>query len=473
MIPIPLLLIIGPLAIAVILYLIRRATLIVSLLSAIVAIASAWLAFSAPHSPNETILGGWVNGGEQIILGRVLVLAPVDRPVLIGLSLTAAALFVLAGVLPRALGRPDDTFFPGLMALLGIAASILVTETFVFAVLLIEIAIVLVTALLQGARFGSTRGAWRFFLFSTLALPFLLVAGWQIDFQAANPGQTDLLNPAVLLLTLGFAIYLSAIPFHFWVVPAAGEAHPLVQPVAFGFLQVITISVIANAFEQYPWFADSEVPFQWFTFLGTLTSLVGAVLAFSSTSFGQLAGYNLLVDMGGLLLLLGTGSQAGLQVGWALILTRTVSLTIWGTGLAVIRARAGSDQIDDAANLGRSFPMATAALVMGGLALAGFPLTPGFPIRWMATGLIARVGIGQASLLLLGSASGVIGMARMVRTLLGSAPASPTETLAGRWRWVTMLALVVVLIGGLVISLFPNPIIAAAEQIASHFTFLQ
>ena len=473
MISIPLILIAGPLVVAVVSYLIRRATLIVSLLSVVVAGGFAWLVSSAPLSPNETILGGWVSGGEQIILGRALVLAPVDRPVLIGLSLAAAALFVLAGVMPRAYGRPDDTFFPGLMALLGIAASILVTETFVFSVLLIEIAVMLVTALLQGARFGSTRGAWRFFLFSTLALPFLLVAGWQIDFQASNPGQTDLLNPAVLLLTLGFAIYLSAIPFHFWVAPAAGEAHPLAQPVAFGFLQVIMISVIARAFEQFPWFAESEVPFQWFTFLGTLTSGVGAVLAFSSTSFGQLAGYNLLVDMGGLLLLLGTGSQAGLQVGWALILTRTVSLTIWGTGLAVIRARAGSDQIDGAANLGRSFPIATAALVMGGFALAGFPLTPGFPTRWMAAGLIAHASIGQASLLLLGSASGVIGMARMVRTLLGSVPASDTETPAGRWRWVTTVTVVIVLLGGVIISVFPNPIIAAAEQIASHFTFLQ
>ena len=108
------------------------------------------------------------------------------------------ALFLLAASLPRTGGRPDNIFYPGLLGLLGVSIAILITETFVFRILLVEIAVGVITALLQGARFGSTRGAWRFFLFVTLALPFLLVAGWQIDFQAANPGQSDLLNPAHL-----------------------------------------------------------------------------------------------------------------------------------------------------------------------------------------------------------------------------------------------------------------------------------
>jgi formate hydrogenlyase subunit 3/multisubunit Na+/H+ antiporter MnhD subunit len=469
MIPAPLLLPAGMVLVAAIVYIIRRVTLIASLLSTATAIGFVWLVNAIPAATEEAILGGWVSGGEQIILGRALVLSPADRPVLIALGLAAAALFLLAGALPR----PDDIFFPGLLALLGVTTAILVTETFVFQVLLVEIAVGVTTAIIQGSRFGSTRGAWRFFLFGTLAMPFLLIAGWQIDFQAANPGQTDLLNPAVLLLTLGFAIYLTAVPFHLWVAPTAGEAHPLVQVVVMGLFQVVTVSVIVSAFEQFPWFADSEVPYQWFTFLGTLTVGLGAILAFTSASFGQLAGYSLLVDMGGLLLLLGLKSENGLLVAWALILARIASLTVWGAGLSIIRKKTRSDQIEQAAGWGHSSPLAAAVLVMGGLALAGFPLTPGFPTRWMAAGLVAQESLGRATMLLLGSASGAIGVLRMAKTLFTTRSEPLPESPINRWGWLTTVALVIVLFGAITVALNPNPIMTAAEQIASYFAYLK
>ncbi len=471
MIPLPLALIASPLLLAVIIYVIRRLTALSSILSLAAAAVFTWFVTAAPTSADETVLGGWIAGGEQVILGRPLVFAPGDRPVLLALCVAATVLFALAAILPKTTSRPDDTLFPGLMSLLGIAAAVLVTETFVFSVLLVQVAVMLITALLQGARFGSTRGAWRFFLFSTLALPFLLVAGWQIDFQAANPGQTDLLNPAVLLLTLGFAIYLAAVPFHQWLAPAASETHPLVQPIAFGFFHVITLSVISNALVQFPWYAESQVPFQWLAFLGTLTAGAGAFLAFSSSSFGQLAGYTLLVDVGGLLLVLGSGDQASLQVAWTMVLLRIVSLTVWGTGLAIIRQKAGSDQIADAEGLGRSLPLAAAVLLLGGLGLAGFPLGPGFSGRWMATGLVARESIGRAGLLLLGSASGVIGMLRLASTLFHtSSSAQKTGPTGDRRRWIMAVALAAVLLGTLVLSLYPNPIMASAVKIASYLS---
>jgi multicomponent Na+:H+ antiporter subunit D len=470
LIPLPLALVAGPLVIAVIIYLIRRLTILTSILCVTAAIALAWFINAAPTSDGETFLGGWVVGGEQVILGRSLVFAPVDRPVLLVLYVATAALFAIAAVLPKGNNRPDDAFYPGLMGLLGIVAAVLVTETFVFSVLLVQVAAVLITALIQGARFGSTRGAWRFFLFSTLALPLLLVAGWQIDFQAANPGQTDLLNPAVLLLTLGFAIYLAAFPFHQWLAPAARDAHPLVQPIAFGFFHVITLSVISQALEQFPWFAESHVPLQWFAFLGTVTTGVGTILAFSSASFGQLSGYTLLVDLGGLMLVLGSGDQAGHQVAWTILILRIVSLTVWGIGLAIVQGQSGSDQISDTRGLGQSLPLAAAVLLLGGLGLAGFPPGPGFSGRWMATGLVARESMGRAGLLLLGSASGMVGMIRMARTLFRPAPSQDRKPAGNQGRLAKTVALVTVLLAALFLNFYPNPITATAGEIASYLS---
>jgi multicomponent Na+:H+ antiporter subunit D len=480
MIPAPLLLIAVLLVAAVLVYVIRRITAVSAPLSAAAAIGFVWLVNAVPSTAEEAILGGWVTGGEQAILGRTLALSPADRSVLTTCGLVAAVLFLVAGGLsgfraapPGASARPGDIFFPGLLALLGVATAALVLETFVFSVLMVEIAAGVATALLQGTRFGSTRGAWRFFLFVSLAMPFLLTAGWLIDTQAANPRQTDLLNPAVLLLTLGFAIYLSAVPFHLWVAPAAGEASPLVQVVILGLFQMITLSIIIGAFEAFPWLASNTIPYQWFTFLGTLTAGLATIMAYSSQSFGQVTGYNLLVDMGCLLLLLGLKEPDALPAIWVLALSRVASLTVWASGLAVIRSQAGSDRISAAASLGWHRPLAAALLILGGLSLAGFPLTPGFPARWMAVGLVARDSIGRAILLLLGTASGVISVLRVARTVFTARSDGVIERPSTRQNWLTAVTIALILLGAIIVAVYPNPILATAKQISSYFTYTQ
>ncbi len=466
MIPAPLLLVGAPLLFAAVVYFLRRLTWVAALVSAAGALALAWLVRAIPNSADATILGGRVVGGVQIILGRPLALADADRPVLLALSLTAAALFLLA-----AHYRPGDFFFPGLLGLLGAAAAVLVTETFTFAVLLVEVAAGLATLLLQGSRFGPTRGAWRFFVFTTLAMPFLLVAGWQIDLQTANPGQSNLLNPAVMLLTFGFSIYLAAVPFHLWLAPLARENAPLKLVVALGLFPLIAFSVIAGALGQYPWFADSSVPLQWFAFAGTLTAGLGTLLAFGAGRFGDLAAYTLLVDVGTVLLLVGLGEPDGLQAAWSVLLMRPASLIVWAAGLSALKTIAPADRVDEAAGKGWQAKLATAVLVLGGLALAGFPLTPGFPGRWMAAGLIARDSLPRAALLLAGSASGALGTLRVARTLL-TAPAenAPESQPASRGRWLGAILLLIIIAGAVLLSLYPNPIISAAGQLANQFT---
>ncbi len=480
MIPAPLLLIAALLVAAVVVYLVRRITAIAAPLSAAAAVGFVWLVNAVPSTATEAILGGWVTGGEQVILGRTLALSPADRPVLTAAGLVAAALFLVAGGLSRSpaspngpSARPGDIFFPGLLTLLGMATAALVVETFAFGVLMVELAAGVATAMLQGTRFGSTRGAWRFFLFISLAMPFLLTAGWLIDNQAANPRQTDLLNPAILLLTLGFAIYLSAVPFHLWMAPAAGEASPLIQVVVLGIFQMVPLSVVTGAFQAFPWLADNPIPYQWFTFLGTLTAGLAALLAYSSQSFGQLTGYTLLVDTGGLLLLMGLREQAALQAIWVLTLSRMATLIPWTCGLGIIRSQAGSDRIALAASLGWRRPFAGALLILGGLSLAGFPLTPGFPARWMAVGLVARDSVARGILLLLGSASGIVGVLRVARTLFAGGSDTGAERTSSRQSWLTTVTIALVMIGAVILSVYPNPIVAAARQISSYFTYFR
>jgi len=465
-IPAPLVLVGGPLVIASVVYLVRRLSAIAALLSASTALAVAWLAGSVPTSAGASTLSGWVAGGPWVVLGRTLEVTSGVQAPLIAISLVTAVLLLLAVRL-----QPGGIFFPGLLAWLGVAAAVLVTQTFTFRVLLVEVAVGLTTMLLQGTRFGSTRGAWRFFLFSTMAMPLLLVASWQIDFQTANPAQVELLDPAVLLLTLGFTIYLSAAPFHLWMAPAATEAETVSQVVALSLFPMLTLSVIVQAFERYPWFASSTTPYQWFTFVGILTAALGTVLAFHARNFGRISSYSLMVDTGAVLLLLGTATQLGLICAWALLLSRAVSLVVWAAGLCVIRRRTQSDQVDTATSVGWDLRLATAVLVLGGLSLAGFPLTPGFAARWMALGLLARAQPSTALLLLLGTASSAAGVLYAARVLLALGPHSAEPAPAERWQWVNTVALLLVIAGAVLLSLYPNPLLSAAAGTSGTATY--
>ncbi len=477
MISAPTLFIGGLLVAAVLVYFVRRVTAVAAPLSAAVASGFAWLVIAVPSTSDESILGGWISGGDLAILGRTLALPPADRYTLAFCGVVVAVLCLVAGGLSGSAAapgsrpaRPGDVFFPGVLALLGVAAAALMLETFVFGVLLVEIAAGVTTVLLQGTRFGSTRGAWRFFLIITLALPLLLTAGWLIDTQAANPRQTDLLNPAVLLLTLGFAIYLSAVPFHLWMAPSAGDASPLVQVVILGLFPLITVSVVCGAFGTFPWFAVNSIPYQWFTFLGTITVGLGGVLAFSSQSFGKLSAYSVLVDIGGMLLLMGLRQPQALQASWLLALSRTASVTLFATGLAIVRSQTGSDRMSAAVGLGRRLPLVTALLLYGALSLGGFPLTPGFAGRWLAVAVIGRSSIGRAVLLLAGSAGSVVGVMRAARALFAAPPDAESVPSTARPGWPTVVILVLLALGALVLSVYPHPFAATAVQISSYFT---
>jgi len=255
------------------------------------------------------------------------------------------------------------------------------------------------------------------------------------------------------------------------MAPAAGEASPLIQVIILGLFPMVTLSVVMGAFEAFPWLAGNVIPYQWFTFLGTLTAGLATVLAYSSGSFGQVTAYNLLVDVGGLLLLMGLRKPEALQAIWALALLRMASLIAWASGLAVIRSHAGSDGISAAAGLGWKKPLAAALLILGGLSLAGFPLTPGFPARWMAVGLVARESTGRAALLLLGSASGVLSVVRVARTVFTGRSDAAVERPSPQKNWLAAVAIVLVMLGAAIISVYPSPVIAVARQISSYFTF--
>jgi formate hydrogenlyase subunit 3/multisubunit Na+/H+ antiporter MnhD subunit len=129
-------------------------------------------------------------------------------------------------------------------------------------------------------------------------------------------------------------------------------------------------------------------------------------------------GYAALADMGAAHLALGLGTTTGLNAALFALGTRAVSLTVIAMGMSLIRHRAEGDRFGRLTGWGRRVPWATAAVVVGGLSLAGLPPGPGFAVRWSIARLVARTNVGGALLLLLASVAVGIGVVRALMALL-------------------------------------------------------
>ncbi len=414
MIPGPYLLIGLPLAVSPLIWLFRRWATVAAWMAAGLAAALGILVWCLPLNEPVSILGHQVLMGQSVsVLGRVLVMSPADRLDLFFVYGAVIGLFLFAWRVSQ-----GWTFFPLGAVLLSVMGGALLSESHIFAVLLLQVGATLCVFLIQGGQTGSTRGALRFLTFITLAMPPLLVTSWLLGRYELTPEDTGLLDASSILFAIGFAILLGTVPFHIWISAVGADAPPLVATYVLGVFYAVAWFIMLDLVEAFDWLATHPDFGTAFRYSGYSMIIVGGVLASVEQRLGRLMGYAALVDMGAAQLALALQSQAGLVTALLMLSTRAISMTVMTMGISIIRHRAEGDDLHRLIGWGRRVPWATAALVVGGLSLAGLPPGAGFPVRWGALRLIARHQAGGAVLLLIASAGVTIGIARALMALL-------------------------------------------------------
>jgi formate hydrogenlyase subunit 3/multisubunit Na+/H+ antiporter MnhD subunit len=414
MIPGPLLLIALPLVVSPLVWLVRRWGLIASFFAAGVALLMAGMAWRLPLDQPLQLWGRQVVLGEPVtLLGRDLVMSQTDRMDLVLIYLIAAGLFVFASRVSQ-----GWTFYPLALALLSVLSAVLLVESHIFAVLLLQVAASLCVFLIQGGQVGSTRGSLRFLTFVTLAISPLLVTSWLLGRYELTPDDTSLLDTSTILFAFGFAILLGVFPFHTWIAAVSADAPPLVTTFVLGLFYAVVWFVMLGLLESFEWLPTHPDFSVALSYGGYAMIIVGAVLAAVQRRLGYLMGYAAMADMGSALLALALQTAAGFNAALFALGTRAVSLAVMGMGISLIRHRAEGDDFERLVGWGRQVPWATVALVVGGLSLAGLPPGPGFTVRWTITRLVAREQTSGALILILASVVVGISVVRAVMALL-------------------------------------------------------
>jgi NADH-quinone oxidoreductase subunit N len=310
------------------------------------------------------------------VLGREFIITTAEQP-LIALLFSVAALWFLGAFSIQI----TSFFIPLSLGMVALLIAALAVEPFLYAALLIEIAVLLSIPMLAPLGEQSRQGVLRFLIFQTAGMPFILFTGWMLAGIETGPADTALVTRAAVMLGLGFAFLLGVFPFYTWIPLLAEQAHAYVTGFIFVILPTVVLFLGLTFIHQYTWLAGSPLVFEILRVAGTLMVATGGILAAFQRNYYRVLGYTVMVMIGFAMLAIGLKESDGISIFGALLLPYIIALWLWTYSLVVFR-RAGSPltYASGADGLHR-FPFASISLLLACFTLAGLPFLAGFPFR--------------------------------------------------------------------------------------------
>lgn len=374
-----------PLAFGLSMFLLSIKPKLATLLSAFIAFLLAVLA-KLPTQGLEFVFGSLAFTLDEsfTILGRSLTIQAADLNFIFLIYLLTT--IWLIGSLWFKLSK----FFPAII-LLGatLLVAALSVEPFLYAALLIEIFVMITIPLLSPASERTHRGVMRYMVLISLAIPFILIAGWLLSGIDTAPANSPLIFQATLALFIGFALLLAVIPFHSWIPMISETAHPWVTSFVFTLLPTTIFMLLLSFIDRYAWLRTLPALFPTLKWIGTLMIALGGVFIAFQKNLGKAFGYGVIIENGFFLLAIGLTSQGGLDWVSLLILPRTIAYWLWASCLAYIKTKYNTLEIDSLASLMYSHPFVGTGLIIAQVSIAGIPMLASFPVKrliWFSAG---------------------------------------------------------------------------------------
>ena len=460
--PGPILLLVMPLLAAGVTYLIRRVALLAALISAATAGLAAYLCLRLPLDRSAFILGQEVAFGRPVvILGQTLQLDSAGQLWLAFVFALAVLFYLLSWRISQ--GR---SFFSFSLAIIALYVLVVLLETFSLQVLVYAISVTLAVFIVQGGQLASVRGAQRYLVVSLLAVPLLLAAAWIADPAGSMPQQAEALRRVLVPAALGFGLLLGAFPFGTWMPALAADTLPIVTAFVFTAGQAMALYLTLVFLQHNPFLLSNGITLDAIQIAGLVMAVAGGIMAAVQRGFGRLFGYAAMSDMGVLLLALVVAGSQSLTLVLLHLVSRGVIITLVAASLSILKHRATTDIFDELGGIARRLPLATTGLVVGILAMAGFPLTAGFPTRWAVYRAASGEETLQLLLLLASSAGIVIGLLRGLNAMLGTRTRDDMARQPRLAAFFVLALVILVIVLGLVPQLLLEPVSRAAQAFA-------
>ncbi len=440
-------------------------------------------------------VGVWLAGPETLELGSVLPWLVVDRAALFT-SFTLClggglAALLAAGYLPE--HRLDRAEFFPLMLFATVGAQVLAAAGDFLTLFIGLETLSLGAYCMIGIRRGSPRAAeaaLKYFLLGSFAAALMLfgfvllygatgrtdlaglgeaVAGIGVDGVGVAPGPVLI---GLVLLLVGFAFKVSAVPFHMWTpdayegapTPATAYMAVVVKAAAFA----IMLRVLVGAFGTP---ALTSFGYGWpgaLAVLAVLTMTVANLTAVRQTSVKRMLAYSSIAHAGYALVgvvAIATVGGAGVASVLFYLLTYAVS-TAGAFGALIWAGSRGAEAVSyqDLAGLGKRAPAVALAFSVFLLSLAGMPPFAGFFGKLFV--FQTAIDGGLYWLAIVGLANSVIGAYYYLRVLVFMymrEPAIGAPVVAPMRSGVVVAALVIAAFFVFLLGLCPTDVLTAAS----------
>lgn len=437
-----------PMICGLLFWFLRSRTGLVILLSTILNLALAGMAWLLPFG-RFVRLGPLSFEVETTLAfaGRRLVLDSTDQAFLIFIYLVCAFWFAssyTAGA--HSLLIPFGT---GVVALL---VASLAVEPFLYAALLIEMAVLLAVPVLAppGKPFG--QGVPRFVIFQTLAMPFILLAGWALGEVEDNLSNTLLVSLASIFLGLGFAFWLAVFPFYSWVPLLSEQSHPYITGFILLMFPTVDLLLCLRFLDQFGWLRAMPSLSEILMLVGVIMVASAGIWSAFQRDLSRLFGYAVIVETGFSVLAISLANRVGSELFASMFLPRLIALSLWALALSVILQQVKTTRFDDIQGLFNQMPFASGGLAVAALSTAGLPLLAGFPIRIVLMEELSAQSLGVGLAALAGSVGMLFSVFRAL-TVLARGSIIPQSFRESRTQSVLLIA---GMAGLLIIGIFPQ-----------------
>lgn len=398
------------------------------------------------------------------IFGRALLIKPAEGS-LLALIYGATALWFFGAEAAKSAVRLVPL---GLLITALMVASIAV-EPFLYAALFIEMAVLISIPMLTNIYKPPGRGVVRFLIYQTLAMPFILFAGWLLAGVEASPGDLALAAQSASMLGLGFAFLLAIFPLYNWIPSLLEETPPFIVGFLLWILPTMTLIFGMGFLDRYSWLRSSPQLTFALQYAGLLMVVTGGVWAAFQHHLGRIMAYGSVAETGLSLIALSLDLRLGVPILFLLIPARALGLAVWSLSLTVIKDHVESMRFSTVRGILRTLPIASTGLILASLSTGAFPLLAGFPARLALWDGLSRVSLNGALWLGIGMIGLLISSFRTMAVLSMADEYTGWELREG---WLPGIMLGLGMIGLFILGLFPQVVQSLLSNLPAMFEHL-
>lgn len=216
-------------------------------------------------------------------------------------------------------------------------------------------------------------------LFS-IALFFLTAGGTgfeDIAYTAQNHGSNAIIIYAVLLFISGMLIKGGLVPFHAWLPGAYGEA-PAGVSVFLAGIVTKTTGIFTLIRILYSVIGFNENIKMIFLIVGTLSIIIGALIAIVQKDFKRVLAYSSISQVGYIVLALGAGTAFGIGAALFHVFNHAIFKSLLFVNSASVEKQTGRLDIESFGGLGYKMPITSGTTAIAFLSASGIPPFSGF-----------------------------------------------------------------------------------------------